>query len=88
MLLNRVHSAEFPSSIPNLIFHKPHFTPLHHPHFNHNPTPTSYKPPPKPFNAPHPTHPPLYYYNPNIPTSLSTNTTPTLLTIPHHHFTT
>lgn len=87
VVLNRVHSGEFPSSIPKVIFQKGQFTAIDDGQFNQKPTATSYKAARKALNGADPTHGALYYYNPKIATSVWSKSRPTLLTIGQHDFT-
>lgn len=87
VVLNRVHSNAFPSSIPKVIFQKGQFTAIDDGQFNTKPTQTSYKAARKALNGVDPTHGALYYYNPKIATSLWSKSRPTLLTIGQHDFT-
>lgn len=87
VVLNRVHSNAFPSSIPKVIFQKGQFTAIDDGQFNTKPTATSYKAARKALNGVDPTHGALYYYNPKIATSLWSKSRPTLLTIGQHDFT-
>ncbi|MGX1828620.1 cell wall hydrolase [Paenibacillus taichungensis] len=87
VVLNRVHSNAFPSSIPKVIFQKGQFTAIDDGQFNTKPTQTSYQAARKALNGTDPTHGALYYYNPKIATSLWSKSRPTLLTIGQHDFT-
>ncbi|WP_408895146.1 cell wall hydrolase [Paenibacillus taichungensis] len=87
VVLNRVHSDVFPSSIPKVIFQKGQFTAIDDGQFNTKPTQTSYQAARKALNGTDPTHGALYYYNPKIATSLWSKSRPTLLTIGQHDFT-
>ncbi|MFC9710144.1 cell wall hydrolase [Paenibacillus sp. NPDC056933] len=87
VVLNRVHSNAFPSSIPKVIFQKGQFTAIDDGQFNTKPTATSYKAARKALNGVDPTHGALYYYNPKIATSMWSKSRPTLLTIGQHDFT-
>lgn len=87
VVLNRVHSNAFPSSIPKVIFQKGQFTAIDDGQFNTKPTATSYKAARKALNGADPTNGALYYYNPKIATSLWSKSRPTLLTIGQHDFT-
>lgn len=87
VVLNRVQSNAFPSSIPQVIFQKGQFTAIDDGQFNTKPTATSYKAARKALNGADPTNGALYYYNPKIATSLWSKSRPTLLTIGQHDFT-
>nr|WP_236642197.1 MULTISPECIES: cell wall hydrolase [unclassified Paenibacillus] len=87
VVLNRVHSNAFPSSIPKVIFQKGQFTAIDDGQFNTKPTQTSYQAARKALNGTDPTNGALYYYNPKIATSLWSKSRPTLLTIGQHDFT-
>ncbi|MEK4056423.1 cell wall hydrolase [Paenibacillus sp. FSL F4-0087] len=87
VVLNRVDSNAFPSSIPKVIFQKGQFTAIDDGQFNTKPTQTSYQAARKALNGTDPTHGALYYYNPKIATSLWSKSRPTLLTIGQHDFT-
>lgn len=87
VVLNRVQSSAFPSSIPQVIFQKGQFTAIDDGQFNTKPTATSYKAARKALNGVDPTNGALYYYNPKIATSLWSKSRPTLLTIGQHDFT-
>lgn len=87
VVLNRVQSNAFPSSIPQVIFQKGQFTAIDDGQFNQKPTLTSYRAARKALNGADPTNGALYYYNPKIATSLWSKSRPTLLTIGQHDFT-
>ncbi|MEK4275224.1 cell wall hydrolase [Paenibacillus sp. FSL R7-0026] len=87
VVLNRVHSSEFPSSISKVIFQKGQFTAIDDGQFNTKPTQTSYRAARKALNGADPTNGALYYYNPKIATSVWSKSRPTLLTIGQHDFT-
>lgn len=87
VVMNRVHSDLFPSSISKVIFQKGQFTAVDDGQFNTKPTATSYKAARKALNGVDPTNGALYYYNPKIATSLWSKSRPTLLTIGQHDFT-
>ncbi|MEO2207044.1 cell wall hydrolase [Paenibacillus pabuli] len=87
VVLNRVQSDAFPSSIPQVIFQKGQFTAIDDGQFNQKPTQTSYRAARKALNGADPTNGALYYYNPKIATSLWSKSRPTLLTIGQHDFT-
>lgn len=87
VVMNRVHSDLFPSSISKVIFQKGQFTAVDDGQFNTKPTATSYKAARKALNGVDPTNGALYYYNPKIATSVWSKSRPTLLTIGQHDFT-
>lgn len=87
VVLNRVHSSAFPSSISKVIFQKGQFTAVDDGQFNTKPTQTSYRAARQALNGVDPTHGALYYYNPKIATSMWSKSRPTLLTIGQHDFT-
>lgn len=87
VVLNRVQSGEFPSSISEVIFQKGQFTAVDDGQFNLKPTATSFKAARQALNGVDPTNGALYYYNPKIATSEWSKSRPTLLTIGQHDFT-
>ncbi|PQP82295.1 cell wall hydrolase [Paenibacillus sp. PCH8] len=87
VVMNRVHSNAFPSSISKVIFQKGQFTAVDDGQFNTKPTQTSYRAARKALNGADPTNGALYYYNPKIATSVWSKSRPTLLTIGQHDFT-
>nr|WP_244213957.1 cell wall hydrolase [Paenibacillus barcinonensis] len=87
VVLNRVQSGEFPSSISEVIFQKGQFTAVDDGQFNLKPTATSFKAARQALNGADPTNGALYYYNPKIATSEWSKSRPTLLTIGQHDFT-
>ncbi|GAS82873.1 cell wall hydrolase [Paenibacillus amylolyticus] len=87
VVMNRVHSNAFPSSISKVIFQKGQFTAIDDGQFNTKPTQTSYRAARKALNGADPTNGALYYYNPKIATSVWSKSRPTLLTIGQHDFT-
>ncbi|MDP9699616.1 cell wall hydrolase [Paenibacillus polysaccharolyticus] len=87
VVLNRVQSGEFPSSISEVIFQKGQFTAVDDGQFNLKPTATSFKAARQALNGADPTHGALFYYNPKIATSEWSKSRPTLLTIGQHDFT-
>ncbi|WP_260989831.1 cell wall hydrolase [Paenibacillus xylanexedens] len=87
VVLNRVQSGEFPSSISEVIFQKGQFTAVDDGQFNLKPTATSFKAARQALNGVDPTHGALFYYNPKIATSEWSKSRPTLLTIGQHDFT-
>ncbi|WP_145151341.1 cell wall hydrolase [Paenibacillus xylanexedens] len=87
VVMNRVHSDLFPSSISKVIFQKGQFTAIDDGQFNTKPRATSYKAARKALNGVDPTNGALYYYNPKIATSVWSKSRPTLLTIGQHDFT-
>ncbi|MGF9698978.1 cell wall hydrolase [Paenibacillus sp. MABNR03] len=87
VVLNRVQSDAFPSSIPKVIFQKGQFTAIDDGQFNQKPTQTSYRAARAALNGADPTNGALYYYNPKIATSVWSKSRPTLLTIGQHDFT-
>ncbi|WP_339273431.1 cell wall hydrolase [Paenibacillus sp. FSL W8-0426] len=87
VVLNRVQSDKFPSSISKVIFQKGQFTAIDDGQFNQKPSQTSYRAARAALNGSDPTNGALYYYNPKIATSVWSKSRPTLLTIGQHDFT-
>lgn len=87
VVLNRVQSNEFPSSIPDIIMQPGQFTAVQDGQYYLTPNKTAYAAARQALNGVDPTHGSLYYYNPKIATSKWSMARPAVLTLGRHTFT-
>lgn len=87
VILNRVQSDGFPSSITEVIHDPRQFTAVDDGQYNLTPNETAYTAARRALNGEDPTDGALYYYNPDIATSAWSKSRPAIKTIGNHIFT-
>ena len=87
VILNRVQSNQFPSSITGVILHPRQFTAVDDGQYNLTPNSSAYLAARRALNGEDPTDGALYYYNPKIATSTWSKARPIIKTIGNHVFT-
>ncbi|WP_454191960.1 cell wall hydrolase [Paenibacillus sp. Marseille-Q7038] len=87
VILNRVQSNQFPSSIKEVILHPRQFTAVDDGQYNLTPNSSAYIAAKRALNGEDPTEGALYYYNPKIATSAWSKARPIIKTIGNHVFT-
>lgn len=87
VVLNRVQSGEFPSSIPDVILQPGQFTAVQDGQYRLKPNKTAYRAARQALNGADPTNGSLFYYNPAIATAKWSKSRPAVISLGRHTFT-